>query len=459
MRARGSLGQRISLLAIGIAVITAIVAGALSIGLITSAESSSARRTLAGIADATEAASDVGAAQTGEVRARRLLQVLGVQYATVGSGGRVTFATDGLVRDAVRPADATRLAAGRSVSARRTVDGASVFVEGRPTRTGAIVVVQRRSDALAVVGRVVRRVLIALAIAVAIAAILGLLVARRLAGPLRRTAQAADALASGRRDVVVRPEGPAEVAEVGTAVNTLAANLAYSEARQRQFLMSVSHELRTPLTAITGYAESLAGGVIPQDDTARVGSVLLAEARRLDRLVADLLDLARLDAADFRMDFVAADVTALARAAAEVWAGRCAAAGVPFVLDVPPVALQTWTDPARLRQAVDGLLDNALRVVAPGAPIVLAVRAEPSVPARIVIEVRDGGPGLTPDDIAVAFDRSALFEKYRGTRRGGTGLGLAIVHGLVTRLGGDVEAGSAAEGGARFTIWLPGLTS
>lgn len=457
-RMHGSLGQRISLLAIGIAVITAIIAGALSIGLITSAESSSARRTLAGIADATKAASDLGAAQSGEVRARRLLQVLGVQNATLTATGKVTFSTDALVRDAVRPSDAARLIAGSNVSARRTVDGQSVLVEGRPTRTGAIVVVQRRADALAVVGRVVRRVVLALVIAVAIAAVLGLLVARRLAGPLRRTAQAADALASGRRDVVVRPEGPAEVADVGAAVNTLAANLAYSESRQRQFLMSVSHELRTPLTAITGYAESLAGGVIPQDDTARVGAVLLGEARRLDRLVADLLDLARLDAADFRMDFVAVDVTALARSAGEVWSGRCAAAQVPFMLDAPETALVSWTDPVRLRQAIDGLLDNALRVAPAGAPIVLAVRREPGPAAGVVVEVRDGGPGLSPEDVAVAFDRSALYERYRGVRRVGTGLGLAIVHGLVTRLGGNIEAGPAPEGGARFTIWLPAVT-
>jgi two-component system OmpR family sensor kinase len=301
----------------------------------------------------------------------------------------------------------------------------------------------------------VRRVLLALVIAVAIAAVLGLLVARRLAGPLRRTAQAADALASGRRDVTVQPEGPIEVAEVGAALNTLAAHLAYSEARQRQFLMSVSHELRTPLTAITGYAESLAGGVIPEHDTARVGAVMLSEAQRLGRLVADLLDLARLDAADFRMDFVAADVTALAHAAADVWAGRCAAAGVRFVLEAPAFAAVAWSDPARLRQAIDGLLENALRVVPSGTPIVLAVRTEQSAAPQVIVEVRDGGPGLTPDDVAVAFDRSALFDKYRGVRQVGTGLGLAIVHGLVTRLGGHVEAGSAPEGGARFTIWVP----
>lgn len=449
---RGTLSQRISLLAAAVAVITAVAAGLLSVGLIVNAESSSARHTLANIADATQTASDAGATAAGELRARRLLQVLQVQYATLNRRGQITFATDSLAKDAVQASDVAKLIAGTSVSTSRSVDGHSVLVEGRPTRAGAVVVVQRRSDALAVVGRVVRRVLIALAIAVAVAVLLGGLVARRLSRPLRSTARAAHALATGRRDVVVRPEGPAEVAEVGAALNTLSANLTFAESRQREFLMSVSHELRTPLTAISGYAESLAEGVIGDGETARVGRVMVGEAQRLERLVSDLLDLARLDAADFRMDFVHTDLRAFAAAAAEVWHGRCAAVGVQFVLEDDGPAAVAWTDPSRLRQAVDGLLENALRVCPAGAAIVLGVRAEPG---RAVVEVRDGGPGLTEQDLAVAFDRSALFERYRGVRQVGTGLGLAIVHGLVSRLNATVEAGHAAEGGARFTITLP----
>ncbi len=108
-----------------------------------------------------------------------------------------------------------------------------------------------------------------------------------------------------------------------------------------------------------------------------------------------------------------------------------------------------FTDPLRLRQILDGLLENALRVTPVGAPIVLAVRREGPV---IMTEVRDGGPGLTGEDLAVAFERSALYDRYRGVRQVGTGLGLAIVHGLATRLGASVEAGHAGEGGARFTV-------
>jgi two-component system sensor histidine kinase BaeS len=336
------------------------------------------------------------------------------------------------------------------------VDGQSVLVEARPTNAGAIVLVQRRADAVAVGDAALRRLIVALAIAVGIAVLLGLIVAWRLARPLKRTAAAAHALNSGRRDVVIPPEGPVEVREVSDALNRLAAGLAQSEARQRQFLMSVSHDLRTPLTAINGYAESLADGVVTPDQTARVGAIMLSESHRLSRLVGDLLDLARLDAQEFRVDLAVIDVGGVIDSAADVWSGRCAAEGVRFVVERPVGPLIAWADASRLRQVLDGLLENALRVTPSGSLIVLAGRVEqPAASPHIVVEVRDGGPGLTDDDLAIAFDRSALYERYRGVRSVGTGLGLAIVHGLVERIGGMIEAGHAAEGGARFTVRLP----
>ena len=115
------------------------------------------------------------------------------------------------------------------------------------------------------------------------------------------------------------------------------------------------------------------------------------------------------------------------------------------------------SDPGRLRQVIDGLAENALRVTPAGRPISFALR--PDVTGRFaVIEVRDGGPGLLPEDLAVAFDRSVLYERYRGVRRVGTGLGLALVGGLVARMGGRAQAGHAVEGGASFAVTLPLLT-
>jgi two-component system sensor histidine kinase BaeS len=159
-------------------------------------------------------------------------------------------------------------------------------------------------------------------------------------------------------------------------------------------------------------------------------------------------------AEEFRIDLADVDVTKLVKAAGEVWLTRCRAADVVFRVEAPSGPLWCHTDSSRVRQILDGLFENALRVTPPGEPIILSVRAEAEL-RTVLLEVRDGGPGLTDADLAVAFERSALYERYRGIRQVGTGLGLAIVEGLSRRLGGTVEAGHSAEGGARFTVRLP----
>ncbi|HEX8305753.1 MAG TPA: HAMP domain-containing sensor histidine kinase [Jatrophihabitans sp.] len=455
-----TLAQRISALAIGVAAITALLAGVLAINLVHRSDTAAARSILGNLADVARVTADQGPnARGSQARARASLRNLGIQSASIDSSGAVATNSP-LLRVALTAEDVRTVLASGSLSVQRRIQGQQVLIEARGTRAGGIALAQRRSEATAAADRTVRQIVRALLIAVGIAAVLGLLVALRISRPLRRTAEAAHALAGGRRDVAVQAEGPAEVAEVAEAVNTLAAALSHSEARQREFLLSVSHELRTPLTAITGYAESLADGVVAPEQAAEVGSILLTESRRLDRLVADLLDLARLDAQQFRIDLADVDVAELCRAAGQVWSRRCAAVGVRFELQLDEAGLPgrfaVRTDPARLRQVLDGLLENALRVTPAGAPVVLAVRAEQAGGRRLVVaEVRDGGPGLTEDDLTVAFERSALYERYRGLRQVGTGLGLAIVAGLVSRLGAAIEAGRAPEGGARFTVRLP----
>lgn len=449
-RRRGSLAARIATLGIAIAVVTGLLAGLLAVGLIGNAEGTAARHTLARLADAAANSADTPRAQQ---RTKRTLAAVDVRFGRFAATGPVD-SDAALVRAALTPVQVAAVRSGRPVSASTAILGTGVYVEARPTSDGGgVVLVQRHGDATAAGGRAIRRTLIAILVGVAVAAVIGTLVARRMARPLRRTAEAAHALAAGRRDVTVSPSGPAEVADVADAVNALAAALAQSEARQREFLMSVSHDLRTPLTAITGYAESLANGLVPADQTAQAGAVMLAEGQRLGRLVTDLLDLARLDAQDFRVETADVDLAELAVAAGRVWQQRCAQVGIAFSLQLPTQSVRSRTDAARVRQIVDGLLENALRVTPAGAPIVLA--AYVAGPGTVAVEVRDGGPGLRDDDLAVAFDRAELYRRYQGVRQVGTGLGLAIVHRLALRLGGTAEAGHAAEGGARFTVRLP----
>jgi two-component system sensor histidine kinase BaeS len=345
-----------------------------------------------------------------------------------------------------------RVAGGTLVDTRAMVGGRPTLIAGRPLSGNAGGVVLTRPAAAGTAGGLLGGVWLALLAGLLGGVLAGALLARFTVRPIRQAAVAAGRLSAGDRSIRLATGGPAEAAEMAAAFNQLAAALQTSEGRERDFLLSVSHELRTPLSTIRGYAEALADGVVGADGAPRAGATMLAEADRLDRLISDLLVLSRLEAADLPLDIAAVDLAGIVRAAAEAWAPRCAPDGPRLLVELPDAPVVVRTDPGRIRQVLDGLCENALRVVPQGAPLVLAVRAGATAG---VLEVRDGGPGFTDDDLAVAFQRGALHRRYRGIRRVGSGLGLALAARLVGRLGGTIEAGHAPEGGARFTVAVP----
>lgn len=432
-----------------VAIVAVLVPSIASLPLLRTINEQEALASLARLADATAAAIEVRAPAGRAELPDRLAVVLHKQKVSA-----VYVPPGGPPPTGVSPADSGLLRAGRPVSGVRTTPAGEVLMEGRPLSFGgALVLTQPLPAALGgTTARGFIRVGLLLLAGVLVAVIAGLVLARRLARPLKNAATAAERMSRGDRDVVLIADGPAEVVEVSDALNQLNQALLTSEGRQRDFLLSISHELRTPLTAIRGYAEAIADGVVPPADLTRTGLTVQAEADRLDMLVSDLLDLARLDAVDFRIRPQSIDIAELGRGAAAVWQDRCQAAGVPFRAEIESGPIPAVTDPVRVRQILDNLAANALRVTPSGRPLVFSVRAHGD--AFVVIEVRDGGPGLTADDCAVAFEPAELYSRYRGVRKVGTGVGLALVQRLAVRLGGGAEAGSAPEGGARFTVWI-----
>jgi two-component system, OmpR family, sensor kinase len=445
-----SLAVRTTAVCLAVVGVMAVVTGLIAARLVGTTARDLTRETLADQADVV--AAQLSESRIGVRRINEILRGQGVQVVRRGAGGGLTGAEADAVR-AARRAGIDRVAPSRPLSGSAEVDGETLLVEARAVNDRVAVALVREVATARGTGRkLIGNVVVALGVGLLVAAGAGWLLARRLSGPLRRTATVAKSMSHGRRDLRVPREGPRELVEVGASLNELADALANSESRQREFLLSVSHELRTPLTAVIGFAESLTDGVVTGSEVPEVGRVIGAEAARLNRLVSDLLDLARLGADDFRLDLTEVDLSALVADAAQVWSARCAGAGVAFSVERPAHPVPVHTDPRRLRQVVDGLAENALRATPAGAPVVLALRAEAG---SSVIELRDGGPGLSDEDYQSAFQRGVLHARYAGARPVGTGIGLALVHSLVSRLGGTVVAGPAPEGGARFAVVLP----
>ena len=249
-----------------------------------------------------------------------------------------------------------------------------------------------------------------------------------------------------------------EFASLAGSINGMAQSLQDGRARERHLLLSVSHDLRTPLTSIRGFAEAIQDGAI--EDNAQAADVIIAESRRLERLVGDLLDLTKLEARQMSIAIRPTDVAEVVTTTAEGFRPAAAKSGLAIVLRVPghdgmpgsapppPVA----ADPDRLAQLLANLLENAMTFARSTVTVTLA---EDHASGRSVVTVDDDGPGIAPGDLQRVFER--FYRADRGpNRQMGSGLGLAIVAELATAMGGTVRAESPvnADGGSRFVVTL-----
>ncbi len=320
----------------------------------------------------------------------------------------------------------------------------SLLYAARPTAAGRIVLIRSAAIAFSEWRPFIGSLLLAGLGGTLLAVALSVLLARRLTRPIGELSAATRRLAAGEDDVAVPIHGSDELAELGGAFNEMSGELSRARQSQTRFLESVSHELRTPLTSIRGYAEGLQEHAIDLTEAARV---IGTEAGRLERLVADLLDLARVGRADFAVAHEPVDLAEVVRQAVERHLPKAHELAVELAGSAAPDGA-VLADEGRLLQAVSNLIENALRLTPAGGSVV--VRAEG---AQII--VRDTGPGLEAQDIPRAFERFYLHGRYRSERPVGSGLGLAIVRELVAAMGGSVDAAVPAGGGAQFTIRLP----
>jgi two-component system phosphate regulon sensor histidine kinase PhoR len=224
------------------------------------------------------------------------------------------------------------------------------------------------------------------------------------------------------------------------------------EAVRRDFVANVSHELKTPLTSISGYAETLMTDHPGPETTRKFLGRILANARRMQGLVDDLLDLSRIEAGRWQPVRTLLDLEAVAREAWAALAARSEAQHAAFLVDIAPDARSVCADLDAFRQILTNLFDNSLRYVAKGGQIACVSRREDG---GIAVMVRDNGIGITREHLPRIFERFYRADTARSRDEGGTGLGLAIVKHLVEAHGGWVSAESERGSGTIVTCWFP----
>lgn len=280
---------------------------------------------------------------------------------------------------------------------------------------------------------------------------------------LRSLEDAARAIGAGQTEARAKVTGGDEVAMLAGTFNEMAAGLeqraqaliAADESR-RQLLADVSHELMTPLAAIRGYTETMAMPDLKLDAETRQRylGIVSDETERMEHIIGDLLDLARLEGGGGAWKQEPVSVAALFERVLHRHDPALQAKGIILERRIVPGADRVTGDPNRLEQAIQNLAANAVRHTPDGGTIRLT--AEPA-PEGVRLSVEDTGKGIPPEHLSRVFDR---FYKVDESRTGtplpsGSGLGLSIVQAIVRRHGGTIRAGNGAGGGARFEIVLP----
>jgi signal transduction histidine kinase len=235
-------------------------------------------------------------------------------------------------------------------------------------------------------------------------------------------------------------------------MNELLGRLQGALARQRALVADASHELRTPFAVLRGELELASRPGRSREELAAAVEHAGEEAARLARITEQLLFLARSDEDRIQPRPELTDIVLLLTRSAEHAAARATAAGVRLTVDAP-AGLVAEVDPDRIREAVDNLVDNALRFAPAGTPVVIAARAGGP---GLVIEVRDRGPGFPPEFLPHAFERFARPDSGRARTDGGAGLGLAIVSAIAQAHGGRAAARNQPGGGGAVALELPG---
>ena len=335
----------------------------------------------------------------------------------------------------------------------------SRYVVGMPIMNGEepvglVIVSTPVSTAMALMDKITDTYILISLLVVLIGVLIIFLLAQKQSSPLRDMAKVASDFGHGNLDARVKVDSRSsrEVQELALAFNNMASSLQKSEYQRQEFIANVSHELKTPMTTISGYVDGMLDGTIPPQKYSQYMQLVSSETKRLARLVRSMLDISRLEDAQFPPESLSQfDVCEKAGQVLITFEQKITQKHLDVDVQMPDYSVYTHANPDAITQVVYNLLDNAVKFCPEGGKLTLKVR---ELENKVYVSVGNDGDTIPADELPLVFDRFHKMDKSRAKNRDGWGLGLYIVKTLICHHGEDIAV-TSQDGYTEFTFTLP----
>ena len=295
--------------------------------------------------------------------------------------------------------------------------------------------------------------LIATVISVALELIALFIITKEITEPIRELEKMTKQMAAGNFKVKIQSRSNDEVGELVNSYNAMAEALGNLDMMRNDFIASISHELRTPMTSIGGFIDGILDGVIPAEKQEHYLQIVKEEIARMNALVNDLLNMARLQSGKVELDLLPCSLEELLRNTALKLKPIIDEKEIQIVFDIKTKNCEVLVDKPSIERVLINLIQNAVKFTNPGGTVTL--HSEPDGKNKVRITVEDTGSGIAREEIPFIFEKFYKTDKSRGLDKKGTGLGLAIVKNILSAHGQEIHVESTVGKGSRFIFTLP----
>ena len=327
--------------------------------------------------------------------------------------------------------------------------GSPILVSGQ--RVGTVYLHTRLANTASAMRILLMQTLIAFAVCFAVAALGSLLLSKRVLRPLYDINLAAKALAKGDFSQRIEAREKGEIGQLVETFNMMSAELEKYENTRQSFVANVSHELKSPMTSIQGFVQGMLDGTIEGEDQKKYMEIVLSETKRLNILIGDLLDLAKIDSAQFPMHMTRWDLSEMLRRSLIQFIGKIEEKNLELAVNIPEEQLMVLADRDRIAQVVTNLLDNAVKFCEPHGTLKIWVYC---ADGKVHVNISNTGEIIPQQDLPFVFDRFFKVDKSHNRKSPGTGLGLSIVKKILLQHGQDIWVNSKPGMGTVFTFTL-----